>query len=124
MSRHGLTVDHALLQPDHALMVARGVLDRTTVAHLADGVEQVLETGTRYLVLVLAQVTRCDKAALAELAEAARRLSRRGGWLRLVATSPAVVDALDHAALPDLVSIYHAHNGSTAAAVGEPAAIR
>jgi len=100
------------LAPDHALIVLRGVLNRTTAAQLDAGVEQVLGTGAHFLVADLSQVTRCDPAALATLAHAARRLSLRRGWLRLVATSPAVITALDATDVCDLVDLYHAHHGT------------
>lgn len=69
-------------------------------------------TGARYLVADLSQVSGCDPAALVALARAARRLSSRHGWLRLVATSPVVVTALDTADVRDVVDLYHAHNGT------------
>lgn len=112
VSVSGLTVDHVALAPDHALIVFRGVLNRTTAAQLDASVEQILDAGAHFLVADLSQVTRCDPAALASLAYAARQLSLRQGWLRLVATSPAVITALDATDVCDLLDLYHAHYGT------------
>lgn len=107
-----LTVEQVGLAPDHALIVARGVLDRSTVAQLGSCVEQALDAGARYLIADLAQVTRCDRAALPALATLARRLSQRHGWLRLVATSEAVIAALETTDICDVLDLYRAHNGT------------
>lgn len=112
MSITGLTVEQVGLAPDHALIVASGVLDRTTVTQLDTAVARVLDAGARFLVVDLAQISRCDPAALPALAAAARRLSLRQGWLRLVATSPAVVAALDTTDICDVLDLYHGHNGT------------
>lgn len=112
MSLSGLTIEQVGLAPDHALIVLRGVLDHNTAAELDAAVEQILDTGTRCLVADLSQVGRCDPRALTALAQAARRLSLRQGWLRLVATSPAVIGVLDTADVCDVVDLYHAHNGT------------
>lgn len=100
------------MAPDHALIVACGVLDHTTVTQLDTCGAAVPDTGARYLVLDLAQVSRRDPAALAALAAAARRLSLRQGWLRLVATSPAVIAALGSTDICDLADLNHAHHGT------------
>lgn len=107
-----LSIDQAGIAPDHALIVARGVLDHTTVTELRAVLDRVLATDARYLIADLAQVTRCDRAALPALAGAARRLVLREGWLRLVASSDAVVAALDTTDVSDLIDLYHAHNGT------------
>ena len=65
------------------------------------------------LLLDLAQITGCNPAAIPALAAAARRLSGRHGRLRLVATSEAVVAALDSTEVSDLIDLYHAHNGTS-----------
>lgn len=112
MSASELTVEQAWLPPDHVLIVACGVLDHVTVARLGCCLEQALAAGARYLVADLARVTRCDEAALPALAVLARRLSPRQGWLRLVATSDAVLAALETADICDVLDLYRAHNGS------------
>lgn len=112
MSVSELTVEQVGLAPDHALIVAGGVLDHSTVAQLGACVQQALDTGARYLVADLAQITRCDRAALPALAVIARQLTTRRGWLRLVATSDAVIAALEATDMCDLLDLYRGHNGT------------
>jgi anti-anti-sigma factor len=107
-----LTVQHVRLAPEHALIVARGVIDEATVAEFHSCLEQVLDAGARYLVADLAHVTGCDSAALPALAAAARRLSAIHGWLRLVATSEAVIATVDDLDLRDVLDLYRAHNAA------------
>jgi anti-anti-sigma factor len=121
MSASGLTVDHVALPPEHALMVLRGPLNPSNTPQLRHGLDQCLhDPALRYLVLDLSQVSTCEPAALPLLAATARQLCQRHGWLRLVATHPAVLDALDTTSLADLLAIYSAHNGTPHATSAPP----
>src|SRR4029453_6826987 len=56
----------------------------------------------------LAEVPGCDGRLFDLLARTQRLLGCRGGWLRLVGLGPPVLDALDQAALPEVLLVYKA----------------
>jgi hypothetical protein len=95
MSASELTVEQVGPTPDHVMTVVRGMLDETTAAQLGSCSEQALDTNARYLVADPAQVTGCDLTALPAPDGSARRPTPCEARLQLVATSNAVIAALD-----------------------------
>jgi hypothetical protein len=95
MSASELTVEQVGPTPDHVMTVVRGMLDETVAAQLSSSAEEALDTGARYLVADPTQVTGCDLTALPAPDGSARRPTPRDARLQLVATSDAVIAALD-----------------------------
>jgi hypothetical protein len=95
MSPSELTVEQVGPTPDHVITVVRGMLEEATAAQLGSCAKQALDTGACYLVADLAQVTGGDLTALPAPDGRARRPTPRDARLQLVATSDAVIAALD-----------------------------
>ncbi|GAA1268470.1 hypothetical protein GCM10009609_34490 [Pseudonocardia aurantiaca] len=104
------------VQPDrdHGVLEAIGALGHDSAAELRQRVEGLLVAGVRHLLVDLAEAGPCDPAVIGVLAEAARLLEGRQGWLRVNPnrTRP-LAEELDEATLPDLFAIYRSSLSST-----------
>lgn len=90
------------------LLSVAGRLDGQGLERLQSSVDELLAGGTRRLVADLSGVAGCDGRLFRLLSGAGELVGRRGGWLRLVGLCPPVLDALDQAALPDVLLVYRA----------------
>ncbi|MGH3548828.1 MAG: anti-sigma factor antagonist [Pseudonocardiaceae bacterium] len=79
------------------LLSVTGRLDDTGLTELHSESQALCDRGTRYLVVDLARVTRCDHRLFDVLARTHQTLAARGGWMRLVGVNHAVRNALDQA---------------------------
>jgi hypothetical protein len=70
--------------------------------------DELLGNGARLLVADLSAVAGCDGRLFDLLARTQHLVGRRGGWLRLVGLGSPVLDALDQAALPEVLLMYRA----------------
>ena len=104
----GPTIRLVQLEHDHALVVVRGEISVEFLRSVRQHLTSLVEAGVRYVVVNLAEVTACPPQMVGELAAACRALHARQGWLRLIATAPCVVSALEPAAVEDLFPIYRA----------------
>jgi anti-anti-sigma regulatory factor len=104
----GPTITLGQLGYDHALVVVRGEISVEFLRGVRQHLTSLVEAGVRYVVVNLAEVTACPPQMVGELAAACRALHARQGWLRLIATAPCVVSALESAAVEDLFPIYRA----------------
>lgn len=104
--RGGLTCGR--LEPEHALLVARGGIDDTVIAEFSDQVSALVADGLRFLVLDFSQVSSCDPGLVPAMAQASRIVRARHGWVRMVATAPCVTATLDLATPGDLFTVYQA----------------
>lgn len=104
----GPTITLGQLGYDHALVVVRGEISVEFLRSVRQHLTSLVEAGVRYVVVNLAEVTACPPQMVGELAAACRALHARQGWLRLIATAPCVVSALESAAVEDLFPIYRA----------------
>jgi anti-anti-sigma regulatory factor len=104
------------VQPDrdHGVLEVAGALCQDNAAELRQRVEGLLVAGVRFLLVDLAEVDGCDPVVIGVLADAARLLEGRQGWLRINPnrTLPAAAK-LDEATLPDLFAIYRASAGTS-----------
>ncbi len=104
-----ITIAIRSVRPDreHAVLEVVGAPAIASVDELRQRVEGLLVAGVRYLLVDLAEAGPGD-AVVSVLAETARRLEERQGWLRVNRQgSPLPVD-LTEATLGDLFAIYRA----------------
>jgi anti-anti-sigma regulatory factor len=104
------------VQPDrdHGVLEVAGALCQDNAAELRQRVEGLLVAGVRYLLVDLAEADGCDPMVMGVLADAARLLEGRQGWLRINPNRSLPIGAvLDEATLPDLFAIYRASAGTS-----------
>jgi anti-anti-sigma regulatory factor len=104
------------VQPDrdHDVLEVAGALGHDNAAELRQRVEGLLVAGVRCLLVDLGEAGPCDPGVIGVLADAARRLERRQGWLRINPNRCLPVAAeLDEATLTDLFAIYRASAGTS-----------
>jgi hypothetical protein len=102
------------VQPDrdHGVLEVAGALCQDNAAELRQRVEGLLVAGVRFLLVDLAEVDGCDPVVIGVLADAARLLEGRQGWLRINPSRDLpIAEKLDEATLPDLFAIYRASAG-------------
>jgi anti-anti-sigma regulatory factor len=90
------------------LLSVAGQLDGQGLERLQSRVDELLDGGARLLIADLSGVAGCDGRLFVLLSQAGDLVGRRGGWLRLVGLRPPVLNALDQAALPDVLLVYRA----------------
>jgi hypothetical protein len=90
------------------LLSVTGQLDDPGLDQLGYRLGKLLDGGARLLVADLSGVVGCDGRVFDLLARSQHLLGRRGGWLRLVGLGAPVLDALDQAALPEVLLVYRA----------------
>jgi len=90
------------------LLSVTGRIDDPGLARLRWRLDELLAGGAHLLVADLSGVAGCDGRLFDLLARTEHRVGCRGGWLRLVGLSSPVLEALDQAALPDVLLVYRA----------------
>ena len=90
------------------LLSVVGRLDNDGLGRLQSRVDALLDGGARFLVADLSGVAGCDGRLFDLLARISHLVGRRGGWLRLVGVGSPVLNALDQAALPEVLLVYRA----------------
>ena len=90
------------------LLSVTGQLDDPGLDRLQRRFDELLDGGGRLLVADLSGVAGCDGRLFEVLARTQHLVGGRGGWLRLVGLGSPVLDALDQAALPDVLLVYRA----------------
>lgn len=133
----GWATEPASRQPDNELRIAsvqRG--DRTTAVALggridAHGIRQLaahlaglINTGTRYLVIDLAEVDPMDEHLLRLLRGVESRMLSHGGAFELTGLAPPVLYAMDDASLMEVFTLYRTVLDGTGAKVASWATLR
>jgi STAS domain len=90
------------------LLSVTGRLDDPGLDRLQRRFDELLDGGGRLLVADLSGVAGCDGRLFEVLGRTQHLVGGRGGWLRLVGLGSPVLDALDQAALPDVLLVYRA----------------
>ena len=90
------------------LLSVTGQLGDLGLDQLQRRVDELLDGGARLLLADLSGVAVCDGRLFDLLARTQHLVGRRGGWLHLVGLGPSVLDALDQAALPEVLLVYQA----------------
>jgi anti-sigma B factor antagonist len=90
------------------LLSVTGRLDDPGLTQLRRQWQVLFDTDTRYLVVNLAGVTRCDHRLFDVLARGHQVLTDRQGWMRLVGVGPTVRNALDEATPSECLLVYQA----------------
>ena len=90
------------------LLSVAGQLDGDGFGRLQSGVDELLDGGARLLVADLSGVASCDRRLFDLLSRTSYLLGCQGGWLRLVGVGSPVLNALDQAALPEVLLVYRA----------------
>ena len=90
------------------LLSVAGQLDDPGLDQLQCRVDELLDGGARLLLADLSGVSGCDGRLFGLLARTQHLVGVRGGWLRLGGLSSPVLDALDQAALSDVLLVYRA----------------
>jgi anti-anti-sigma regulatory factor len=90
------------------LLSVVGQLDGEGLGRLQSRLDELLDGDALSLVADLSGVTGCDGRLFDLLARTSRLVGSRGGWLRLVGLGSPVLDALDQAALPEVLLVYRA----------------
>jgi hypothetical protein len=88
------------------LLSVSGQPDGAGLDRLQRRFDELLDGGGRLLVADLSGVAGCDGRLFEALARTQHLVGGRGGWLRLVGLGSPVLDALDQAALPDVLLVY------------------
>ena len=70
--------------------------------------DELLAGGSRLLVTDLSGVASCDSRLFDLLSRTSHLVGNRGGWVSLVGVGPPVLNALDQAALPEVLPVYRA----------------
>jgi anti-anti-sigma regulatory factor len=90
------------------LLSVVGQLDGEGLGRLQSRLDELLDGDALSLVADLSGVTGCDGRLFDLLTRTSRLVGSRGGWLRLVGLGSPVLDALDQAALPEVLLVYRA----------------
>src|SRR6476661_5516874 len=90
------------------LLSVTGRIDDPELERLRCRLDELIDAGARLLVTDLSGVTACDGRLFELLARTRHRVECHGGWLRLAGLSSPVLDALDQAALPEVLLVYRA----------------
>jgi anti-anti-sigma regulatory factor len=90
------------------LLSVAGRLDGDGLRRLQSNVDALLDGGAHLLVADLSGVTGCDGRLFDLLSRTSHLVEYRGGWLRLVGVGPPVLNALNQAALPQVLLVYRA----------------
>ena len=90
------------------LLSVAGRLDGDGLGPLQSRVDELLDDGALFLVADLSGVAGCDGRLFDLLVRTSHLVERRGGWLRLVGLGSPVLNALDQAALPEVLLVYRA----------------
>ena len=90
------------------LLSVAGQLDDPGLDQLQCRVDELLDRGARLLLADLSGVSGCDGRLFGLLARTEHLVGGRGGWLRLGGLSSPVLNALDQAALSDVLLVYRA----------------
>ena len=90
------------------LLAVTGHLDDLGLDQLQCRLDELLDSGARLLLADLSGVAVCDGRLFELLTRIQHLVARRGGWLHLVGLGPPVLDALDQAALPEVLLVYQA----------------
>ena len=90
------------------LLSVAGQLDDPGLDQLQCRVDELLDRGARLLLADLSGVSGCDGRLFGLLARTQHLVGVRGGWLRLGGLSSPVLNALDQAALSDVLLVYRA----------------
>jgi anti-sigma B factor antagonist len=90
------------------LLSVTGQLDDPGLDRLQRRLDELLDGGARLLLVDLSGVVGCDGRLFDLLAWTQHVVGCRGGWLRLVGLGSPVLDALDQAALPEVLLVYRA----------------
>lgn len=94
---------------DHIdLLTVTGQLDDPGLDRLQLQLDELLDGDTRLVLIDLSCVSVCDGGLFYLLARTQHVLEQRGGRLRLVGLARPVLDALDRAALPEVLLVYRA----------------
>ena len=88
------------------LLSVIGRLDDSGLELLQSRLDELLAGGTRLMVADLSGAAGCDGRLLTCWPE--RSAASGAGWLRLVGLGAPVLDALDQAALPEVLLVYRA----------------
>ena len=96
---------------EHAVLEVVGAPGLESVDELRQRVEGLLVAGVRYLLVDLAEAVPAD-AVVSVLAETARRLEERRGWLRVHRPGSSLPVGLTEATLGELFAIYRAFAGA------------
>jgi anti-anti-sigma regulatory factor len=88
------------------LLSVTGQLDDLGLDRLQCRLDELLDSGARLLLADLSEVAGCDGRLFDLLARTKHLVRCRGGWLRLVGLAPPVLEALDQAALPEVLLVY------------------
>jgi hypothetical protein len=90
------------------LLSVTGQLDDPGLDRLQCRLDELLDDGAQLLLADLSGVAGCDARLFDLLARTQDLVGRRGGWLWLVGLGQPVLDALDQAALPEVLLVYRA----------------
>jgi len=88
------------------LLSVSGRLYDTGLAQLSTQLQELCNTGARYLILDLARVSGCDHRLFDVLGWIHQILTGRRGWMRLVGVGPTVYNALDDATPSESLLVY------------------
>ena len=95
------------------LVSVTGQLDDRGLDRLQCRLHELLDGGAGLLLADLSGVAGCDGRLFDLLVRIERLVAGRGGWLRLVGLGSPVLDALDQAALPEVLLVYRAARWAT-----------
>ena len=101
-----------------ALLSVTGSLNGDELGRLQSSVDELLDGGSRLLVADLSGVISCDSRLFDLLSRTSHLVEYRGGWLRLVGVGSPVLDALDQAALPEVLLVYRASGWASHGSAG------
>lgn len=88
------------------LVMVTGRLDEAGVGELRWRLRAAMEDDAAFVAVDLSAVSGCDERLFGVLADVHAELTARGGWMRLVGLSPAVLAALDAAPITQILLVY------------------
>lgn len=87
-------------------LTVTGRLDLAGIEQLHERLQAALGDGIALLVVDLSAVSECAERLFAVLADIHTALRAREGWMRLAGLSPAALNALDTAPIPEILMVY------------------
>src|SRR4051794_39235356 len=93
------------LDADTYVVELQGELDFATAPHIKAALDAALETGRRFVVLDLGEVSYVDSSTLSVMLAAHRHLDARGGRIVTVCSDPFVTHVFEIAGLTQVLSV-------------------
>ena len=109
-----LTIEHTVVDDGTHVLVARGHIDTDTAPRFTEAIDEILTAGGRHVVVDLEHVRFMDSSGLVAFMNAANRMRRSAGDLRIACPSGPVARLLGMTRMDAVFAVFE----TRAAAIG------